>query len=433
MNRIEAENFVYKSYLKAEKYQDYNAKDSKKRNPNLSKEIIRTKAKTPCVLVTGSKGKGSTANMVSQILQSKYKVGLMTSPHISNFCERFKINGVNISDDDFAKYMTMIQPEIDDIDSKIPKNIFISPMGIQTDLGLTFFNDQHTEFNVLECGKGARYDDVNNAVHQYAIINSIFLEHKRELGNTLEAIAEDKSYVINGEQKCIYIAEQSDNVINVIKKRADKFSTPIKIYGKDFKAINIRYTNNGMNFDVIIGNKIYKNIMIPLMGEHQARNCALAMAFCKDVLGDFDVEIVKGKLANIDWPGRMEIISKNPFIMLDACINSASCINVKNVLKKLKIENPTVIIGIPNDKDYAGVIKAMSEVSNNIILTNSQNPHYVFTNEQCKNMDAKGIKTIWTDSVDKAIDKAREKELPIIILGTTSVVSKVKEYQFKNL
>lgn len=433
MNRIEAEDFVYKSYLKAEKHQDYNAKDSEKRRPDLTKEIIRDKARTPCVLVTGSKGKGSVANMVSQILQSKLKVGLMTSPHIVDFSERFKINGKNITDEEFAKYMTVIQPEIDSIDLKIPENICISPMGIQADLGLAYFNDLHTDFNVFECGKGAKYDDVNNVIHQYAVINSIFLEHTRELGDTLEAIAEDKSYVINGEQKCIYVAEQTPGVIDVIKRRANEFSTPLKIYGEDFSAINIRYASSGMIFDVVIGGETYTNIIVPLMGEHQAKNCALAMALCKDVLGDFDIEAVKEKLAQIDWPGRMEVISQNPFVMLDACINSASCVNVKDVLKYMAIDDVTVIIGIPNDKDYAGVVRAMRSVSANIILTKSQNPHYIFTNEQCEKMASEGIRTVWTDSIDEAIDKAKEMALPIVILGTTSVVSEVKNYQFKNL
>lgn len=433
MNRMEAEDFVYKSYLKAEKYQDYNAKDSEKRRPDLTTEIIRDKAGTPCVLVTGSKGKGSVANMISQILQSKFNVGLMTSPHIVNFCERFKINGENISDENFAKYMTKIQPEIDNIDSEIPENVCISPMGIQADLGLTYFNDLHTDFNVFECGKGAKYDDVNNVVHQYAVINSIFLEHTRELGETLEAIAEDKSYVINGEQKCVYVAAQSAGVIDVIKRRADQFSTTLKIYGKDFEANNIHYANSGMIFDVVIGDDTYTNIKIPLMGEHQARNCALAMAICKDILGNFDIECVKEKLEQINWPGRMEVVSQTPFIMLDACINSASCANVKDVLKHLEIKDSTVVIGIPNDKDYAGVVREMKEVSNNIILTKSQNPHYVFTDEQCKRMAEEGIETIWTNSIEEAIEKAKENTLPIVILGTTSVVSEVKDYQLKNM
>lgn len=433
MNRNEAEDFVYKSYLKAEKYQDYDAKDSEKRRPDLTKSIIRSKAGTPCVVVTGSKGKGSVSNMISQILQSAYKVGLMTSPHLVDFCERFNMNGKSISDDDFAKYMSRIKAEIDEIDSRIPKNVCISPMGIQTDLALEYFNSNHTDFNVMECGKGAKFDDVNNVKHEYAVINSIFLEHTRELGDTLEAIAEDKSYVITGEQKCIYVAEQQPGVLKVIQNRANEFGTAIKVYGIDFKAENIRYARSGMIFDVIAGERVFKDISIPLMGEHQAKNCALAMALCLDVLGDLNLDIVKEKLAELDWPGRMEIISSDPFIMLDACIHSASCGNVKDVMTHLGIGKAVVIIGIPNDKDYAGVVREMNMIADNIILTKSQSQHYVFSDEQCVCMAKEGIHTTWADSVGEAIKAALRSERPVVILGTTSVVSEVKKYFNKNV
>lgn len=426
MTKSEAEDFVYKSYLKAAKYQKYNQKDSEKRHPELTKKLIREKAGTPCTLVTGSKGKGSVANMISQILQTKYKVGLMTSPHIADFCERFKINGKNISDEDFIKYISLIQPEIDKIDSEITENICISPMGIQTLLALEYFNAEDTDFNIFECGKGAKFDDVNNILHQYAIINSIFLEHTRELGGTLEAIAEDKAHVISGEQKCVFTAEQSDSVLAILQKRAEEYKVPLKIYGRDFSAKNIRFTNQGMCFDVDIDGQIYTDIVIPLLGIHQAKNCALAMAFCKEVLGNFDLDSVKKKLAEINWPGRMEIISKEPLIILDACINSASCKNIKESLKYLNIDKITCVIGIPDDKDYAGVIREMNALSNNIILTKSNNPHYVFTQNQCKKMAEEGIKTIWTNSVEEAIEKAKKTLLPVVILGTTSVISDVK-------
>lgn len=431
MNRSEAEDLVYKSYLKAEKYQIYDAKDSGKRRPDLSRELIRSKGGTPCVVVTGSKGKGSVSNMISQILQSEYKVGLMTSPHIANFCERFKINGVDISDADFVEYMTAIQPEIESIDSTIPKNVCISPMGIQAILGLEYFNREATDFNVFECGKGAKYDDVNNILHQYAVINSIFLEHTRELGNTLESIAEDKSYVITGDQKCVYIAEQTEGVNEVLRKRADECNVPIKFYGKDFKAENIRYANRGMVFDVEVSGSRYRDICIPLLGEHQAKNCALAIALCQDVLGTLETPKIKQKLAEINWPGRMEVISEKPFIMLDACINSASCKNVKDVLKHLSIKRTITIIGIPDDKDYAGVAREMNAVSEKIIFTKSQNPHYVFSDEQSKRMKKEGISSIWTTSIDEAINLAKKNSQPIVILGTTSIVSEVKEYQTK--
>ena len=291
---------------------------------------------------------------------------------------------------------------------------------------MNYFNKSRTQFNVFECGKGAKYDDVNNILHEYAVINSVFLEHTRELGKTLEEIASDKAHVITGEQKCVYVAEQSPEVLQVIEDRAQTYKVPIKIYGKDFKSENIQYTNIGMRFDVVIGNTRYKDLIIPLLGEHQAKNCALAMALCKDVLKELDLTSIRKMLSDINWPGRMEILSSTPFILLDACINSESAKNVKQTLKYLQINNVSLIIGIPDDKDYIGVAQIMKDVTSSIILTQSQNPHYVFTQKQQSVLLEKGINTQWTSNVMDAIALAKQTKSPIIILGTTSVVSEVK-------
>ena len=425
MNRQEAEDFVYKSYLRAEKYQDYNSKDSKKRRPDLTYELIRERAKTPAVVITGSKGKGSVATMTATILQSRLKVGLMTSPHLTNFCQRFKVNGKDISDRAFTKYVENIQPTIDEIDESLPDEVCISPMGIQAMIALDFFNDESTEFNIFECGKGAKNDDVNNVLHQYGIINKIFLEHTRELGKTIEEIAADKAHIITGEQKCVYVAAQQPSVLDVIQERADRYDTPLKIYGRDFKATDIRFTNKGMKFNVVVGKKFYKDIVVPLMGAHQAENCALAMALCQDVLGELDIKEVKTRLNNLVWPGRMQVMSEKPFVLLDACINKASAEIVKDVITHMGFKQVNTIIGIPDDKDYVGVAKAMESISKTIILTKSQNVHYVFTTLQQEDLSQHNIESVWIDSVEEALNKAKSLGGPTVILGTTSVVSEV--------
>lgn len=431
----EAEDFVYASYLRAAAHQDYAAKDAGKRHPELTRSLLRQKSITPCVVVTGSKGKGSVANMISRILQTNLCVGLMTSPHITDFRERFRVNDTMIREADFCRLMAQIRPEILDIASDLPESVCISPMGIQADLALTYFSEKHTAFNVFECGKGAKYDDVNNIRHDYAVINRIFLEHTRELGDTLAAIAEDKSHVITGEQKCVYFAEQEPEVLEVLVRRAEAMQVPYKIYGRDFQAENIRYTCSGMLFDVVIGDNIYPDLQIPLLGEHQAKNCALALAVCMDVMADlcrksktFSMPAVRNNLSLLHWPGRMEVLRFDPFVLLDACINSASCENVKEVLRHLGISNCTVIVGIPEDKDYAGVVRSMKNVATRIILTRSQNPHYHFSQHQREVLMQEGILTEWTDSVKQALNLANSFSDAIVILGTTSVISETEQY-----
>ena len=428
MDRLEAENYVYASYVRASEHLDYDAKDACKRNPELSRAIIRGKCKTPCVVVTGSKGKGSVSCMVSQILRTKLDVGLMTSPHIANFCERFRVNGVQMSDEAFVAHIGRIRGEFDAVEVTLSPSEFISPIALQTALALDYFNAQATQFNVFECGKGAQYDDANNVLHDYAIINTIFAEHTRELGATLADIARDKSHAITGEQRCAYVAEQSDEAMAEIVRRASDMGVPLKLYGRDFWCENVRYTRSGMRFDVVVEGVRYDDMLVPLLGEHQARNCALAMALAVDVLGEFDVEAVRRSLAAMSWPGRMEILSTEPFVMLDACINGASTEAVKRTLDFLEVEKFAVVVGIPDDKDYADVVRSMSERASRVILTKSQNPHYLFTHRQREVLLEDGIDAVLTSSVEEAISLALAEVGAAVVLGTTSVVSEVECY-----
>lgn len=464
MNRKEAEDFVYSSYLRAEKYHVYEEKDAERRHPEFTRELLRKKSGTPAAIVTGSKGKGSVSKMIAEILQTKFTVGLMTSPHIEDFCERFQVNGEKVSSPLFSMLMEEIRPEIEEIDRKIPKEFSVSPMGIQADFALTWFRSRKTDFNVFECGKGAKLDDVNNILHDYAVMNSVFLEHRRELGNTIAEIAEDKAHVITGREKAVFVGEQTKEAMAVIEKRAALFSVPLKVYGRDFWEENLRTEHTGIVFDLCIFGKRYRDIRLPLLGDFQAKNCALAMAVSETVFSDlsprrdmlperprsdmfpesprsamlpespergktFEMDAVRKRLSEINWPGRLELISGEPFILLDCCINRVSTKAVKAVLAERKIEKPVSIIAIPEDKDYRGVVQEMSPLSESVILTRTNNPHYHFSEKQCERMAEEGIPTEWAEDFTEAMKKAEEKGLPIVILGTTSLLPEVKNWQ----
>ena len=484
MNRKEAEDFVYSSYLRAEKYHVYEEKDAERRHPEYTRELLRKKSGTPAAIVTGSKGKGSVSKMIAEILQTKFTVGLMTSPHVEDFCERFQVNGEKVSSPLFSMLMEEIRPEIEEIDRKIPKEFCVSPMGIQADFALTWFRSRKTDFNVFECGKGAKLDDVNNILHDYAVINSVFLEHRRELGNTIAEIAEDKAHVITGREKAVFVGEQTEEAMAVIEKRAALFSVPLKVYGRDFWEENLRTEHTGIVFDLYVFGKRYRDIRLPLLGDFQAKNCALAMAVSETVFSDLsekasvveeslpntenlpsteslpsaesahsvsvkgsksscsvmcskstemgktlEMDAVRRRLSEINWPGRLELISGEPFILLDCCINRVSTKAVKAVLAERKIEKPVSIIAIPEDKDYRGVVQEMYPLSESVILTRTNNPHYHFSEKQCERMAEEGIATEWAENFMEAMKKAEEKGLPIVILGTTSLLLEVKTWQ----
>lgn len=434
MTAKEAIDYVYASYIKAEPYLVFEAPDSEKRNPKLTEKIIQKRGGVPTVLVTGSKGKGSVAKMIAEIMGAHVKTGLMTSPHILEFRERFQVQGEVICDEVLAEAIAKVKPEFDSVEAGLSKREYISPMGIQTAAAQEIFKDAGVKFQVMECGKGVAFDDVNNVPHTYAVINRIFPEHTRELGAFPEEISANKAAIMNGEQAAVFTAEQIPEVRRILKKRAEETGTPLYEYGRHFWCEQVRFTGQGMRFDVVTCRHRYHDIQIPLLGVHQAENCALAIALCEAELGVLKEEKVKAALKCLEWPGRLEVLSASPLMLLDACINRMSCGNVLEALKELGVSGTVTIIGIPADKDYQGVASAMAGVSEHMILTKSQNVHYKFGKEQAEQLSKADIAADWTESIAEAVSLAREYnaaeekwDRPIVILGTTSLISDVKE------
>lgn len=420
----QAEDLIYRSFMLVGRRLDYDLPDSKKRHPEYTRSIIRQLDKR-CgrenILVTGSKGKGSVSVMISGILRAHGKnTGLLTSPHISDFNERIRINGENIPDSDLIKYCEKIAPTLELIDMTIAEKEYISPIAAQVLVALLHFYGK-TDYNIFECGKGVKYDDVNNLTRSYSVINRIFLEHTRELGGTLREIAEDKAHIIEKGQKFAYTAAQSAEVTEILEKRAKECDVELKSYGKDFKCENIVLSADGTKFDVVIGDKTYTDIKLPLLGAHQAENFALALCVCGDILGETEIEKVRTAAKNIVWHGRLEIISKDPLVIADCCINRESAGLVKEVLRGIPHKSLAVLIAVPSDKDYRGVAEEMAEIADKIIFTQVQNPHYKFEKAQAKCVK----KGIFADSIEKALTLAKKDADMVCILGTAAMLCEI--------
>ena len=428
MSEIKEIDYIYSSYMKAQKNLPYDMPDKYKRNPEMSRQILNDLSSSDNILVTGSKGKGSISNFISSILSQYIKTGLYTNPHIINFNERFKINNEEITDEDLKKYILLAEDKFSSIEKNLKKEEFISPIGIQAAIALMYFRDSSTDFNVFECGKGVKYDDINNINRDYAVISTIFLEHTRELGETIEEIAENKSFIIRKGEKCAYTSVQEEKVLNILRNRAEKEGVMLKEYGRDFYAENIIYTDSGMKFDVVTSEKTYKNLEISMLGEHQCINASIAIAFCEDYLKILDDEKLQAGLKNVKNYGRAEIISEEPLIILDASINRKSAEMFKKILANLSYKNYNFIVGIPDDKDYEGVVKEIKSLAGKIILTRTHNPHYKFTSVQKEVLEIEGIEVLESRDIADAMNILKGDNTPICILGTTSLITEVKKY-----
>lgn len=427
-NEAEAVEFIYRSYLAAEPGLRYEASDREKRHPELTGEMLSALCRNDRnVLVTGSKGKGSTAFMLSAVLEGcGIRTGLFTGPHISEFRERIRDGSGIISEEDFVRYAALTEHEVSRITAGPGE--YISPVGIECAVALHFFNDRKTDWNIFECGKGVATDDTRNIPHSYAIINTVFAEHMRELGPALADIAENKAAAIQPGMKCAYTAKQSPEVYRILSKRAEECGVELKSSGKDFFADGIVSDISGVRFNVHLSERTYTDLRVPMLGEYQARNAALALAAAADIAGLPDEGNVRKALSQISVPGRMEIISRSPFTVLDACINRSSAESVRSAAKMIPHRSCAAVIAIPDDKDYAGVAGMAGEFADALIFTDTASPHYRFSEKQLDHIGRYKDRSVYIHGSEKALEYAVSKGFDLIfLLGTTSFVSEIRQ------
>ncbi len=430
LNLKEAVDMVYYSYMNAQKYQNYDMPDSEKRNPNITKEWIdKYSQNAHNILVTGSKGKGTVCNILSKLLFMQYTVGLTTSPHIKDFTDRFKIDNNIISEKEFIEIVDTIKLELLELDKTLKQGECISPMGVQAVIALKYFNQNNTDINIFECGKGVKYDDINNVPHTFAILNTIFLEHTRELGNTVLEILQDKLSIVTHDTKYLYvgnISKQSNELVDYIKKyiNANYPNCQVKFFGVDFYCNDILINKLGTSFKATIFDKIY-NLQIPFFGEHQAENTTLAIAVYLDIVKQHTSEnYLTDVLKDISIIGRLQILKKEPLLIVDTCINRESCKQVVDVLEKIYPNKKlNFILCIPDDKDYIGVGEQVSHLSNKIILTKTKNPYYKFSDIQTQNFNKINIDTIYFNDINSALNYCENDDC--CILCTTGLLPEI--------
>lgn len=433
-NEKQAEDLIYKSYLRAIE----NIKESLDeivKKPELTRRLLDLVGKPDkgqhFILVAGSKGKGSTSRFISSLL-SHYglKVGLFTSPHLVDFNERIRVNGKAISNEDFIRLSNQIESALDSIEKELPYDQYQGPVGVALTIATMYFKENNTDINIIECGRGGRYDDTNVLDNKWAVITPLMLEHVNNLGASIAKIAEHKLGIIKKGTKNAYISKQSPEAFEFIKVKLNQNKT-VAFYGKDFYADNISMTLNGTNFDVTTSNKIYKNLQLPLLGEFQSYNASLAIKVCEDLIdGALDNNIIQKCFSEIKWPGRCEIISNRPTVIVDGAIGKESAEYIRGVLHVLvtsQTEKIISIIGVPKDKDYKGVINVLSEVSDKIIITKPDISHLIFPDDAIDYAKEKLFNSIETPYLEDALNIAKNENFDIIlIVGTQTFVGNAK-------
>ncbi|MCA0991397.1 bifunctional folylpolyglutamate synthase/dihydrofolate synthase [Pseudalkalibacillus hwajinpoensis] len=430
----EAEDLIYQSYLRAINNISESL-DEKVKKPELTRKLLDLIGSPDrgqkYILVTGSKGKGSTSRFISSLLAHLgYKVGLFTSPHLVNFNERIRINGKAISEKDFVRISNLIEPQVSKIEKDLNSDQYQGPVGIALSTAVTYFKENKTDINVIEIGRGGLYDDTNVLENDWAVITPIMKEHTNSLGSSINEIVIHKLGIIKKNTKSVYISRQENEVMAQIQNSHLLKNTKNRYYKEDFLANNIEMTEKGTSFEVNTKRDKYSNLSIPLLGEFQAINAAVAIQFCEDFVGGkIDQSIVNKCFSSIQWPGRSEIVSHNPTVIVDGAINEFSANYLKNVIKVIGSDcRIASIIGVPKDKDYRGVINVLNDVSNQMILTKPDVSHLIFPEDALKYAKSLNANSLEFPYLNDSLKYAKDvlKADLILIVGTQTLIGNAK-------
>jgi len=399
----------YKESLKLERIKDFLALLD---NPQESLK---------CIHVAGTKGKGSTCVFIAYILkQAGFKVGLYTSPHLSDFRERIRILSLKsriprsspefegmISKDELSCLVERLKPAIE----KYNKNSQYGPLSlfeVYTSLAFLYFREKELDFAVLETGLGGRLDATNVVNPLVCVITPLSYEHTQKLGNTLSKIAAEKAGIIK-RGSIVITAPQEEEAMKVIRNRSKEQGATLRQVAR------------------------YKKLKIRLIGEHQLINASVALAAVQ-ALRIYNIRVsadsARKGLHNTIWPGRCEIIRRNPFIVLDGAQNIASAQVLKKAIRGhfQKFRKLILVLGISNDKDILGICHEFYSLADEIILTKANNPRATEPIKLAQYFSGK--KFYITRKVQvakkKALSLAKKKDL-ILVTGSLFVVGEFRD------
>ncbi|WP_404458845.1 bifunctional folylpolyglutamate synthase/dihydrofolate synthase [Sutcliffiella horikoshii] len=427
----EAVPYIYSSLLKAKPFQS-EENDAVTRAPHLTKELLSCLDLIPScdkvILVTGSKGKGSTSRMMAAILRKMgLKVGLFTSPHLIDYNERIRVNGKVISDEAFLSYLNQHAPTIEKITTSIvnPQH-YLGPTGILLSVALAHFQSEATDINVIEIGRGGAYDDTNVLENKWAVLSKVMEEHLGFLGHSLEDIVRHKVGIVKECTDHAVIGKQSEEALVMLKEMVGESAA---FYGEDYMPANVVASLSGSTFTLQTKFGRYDDLSVPLLGSFQVENAALAIQACETVMGEaLPRDILKEALRELRWPGRLEVVAENPTVVLDGSINRVSAAYLKEVLPLVDSRTVSTIIAVPTNKDYEGVIKVCSEFSDIMVVTRPDNSHKMFPEDALAVARKYHAGAVEVDLLSEAVALVRTLEPTLIfVVGTQSMIGSAKE------
>lgn len=398
------------------------------RTRELTAKLGDPQKKLRFVHVAGSNGKGSTCAMTASILQAAgYKTGLYTSPYIQTFCERIQINGENIPEHRLAEVTEKLRDAAETMEDHPSWFEMVTAVAFQ------YYLEENCDIVVLEVGMGGEFDSTNVIdAPEVAVLTNIGLEHTEYLGDTIEEIAHTKSGIIKPGCRVV----SYDNVPEVkaiISEIAKENGAPL-VFADPSEIKLISRDLDGQVFEW--EGKTYR---LPLHGEHQLKNAAVVMEIVRELREqDWDIsdEAVRRGLAEVKWPARFQILSRDPLFILDGGHNpqcaEAMTESLDALLPGQKVD---FLLGILADKDYTQMIDILGPYAASFHCIAPENERALGVEALADTIRARGFETYAYNNLDEAIravcDSAAANSRPAVCFGSLYLAGEVLNYYDK--
>lgn len=381
-----------------------------------------------CVHVAGTNGKGSTSSFIASVLsEAGFKVGLYTSPHLVRFNERIQINGIPIADADLLEAAEAVRSVYAQSD---PPTFFEAA----TAMAFHYFAARAVDWAVVETGMGGRYDATNIIQPEVSVITNIGIEHTEFLGNTVAEIAGEKAGIIKSGANVVTGAQQHE-ALSVIEKVAREKAVSLYRFGKEISIL--RDQSQASSLISYIGPaRKWSGVSVGLLGNHQFTNAALALG-ALELLLDKGVMIpdaaVYSGIKQTHWPGRLEIVSKEPTVIMDGAHNPAAVQLLKEFLDSDALPRKRLfwVLGILGDKDWKFMLSTLLSPEDRVFLARPDqeraadpNRMSAYAKSLCDHVD---VILNLPAAIDKAMQEACPQDL-ICITGSLYTVGEAKAY-----
>jgi dihydrofolate synthase/folylpolyglutamate synthase len=338
----------------------------------------------PVIHITGTNGKTSTSRMIESILRAHgLRTGMLTSPHLERVNERIVIDGEPISNAAFVSNWRDIRPFLDitDAELELSDQDPLSFFEALTLLAFAAFADAPVDVVVLEVGMGGEWDSTNVADGQVAVFTPIALDHMARLGNTVAEIARTKSGIIK-PAAAVVSAAQVPTALAELKRAAELTESSFALAGADFELMSDTVAVGGQVITVKGLAATYSDLFLPLFGDHQAANAALAIAAVESFIGGgtlaLNQDVLAEGIATATSPGRLQVIGNEPTVVVDAAHNPHGAEALAAAITEyFTFDHVTAVIGILGDKDASGILHALEGVVDDFVITQSSSDRAV--------------------------------------------------------